>query len=555
LALRDILIRWRMQVDNAPIKQAQKDVERLNSSVDRMAKTFLGIYGLGRLAGGFMSVIQGASDTIETMNVLNQTFKANSSEVVAWSKTVGKTMGRSQYDLQKTAGQFGAFLAPQGFSGTELASMSEQLTALTVDLASFYNLTDQDAQTRLFSGLAGETEAVRRLGIDISDAGMNQFLKDQGKGGLGKFSALSMREKSEFRLAKILQDTVDKQGDAIRTYNEWENTWKRFQGQVKDVSVELGKNLIPTAKAVVKELSGWIPVVTRLAKESSALTSGLEILGIAAGTLAVAYAAQNAMMSAGIVAAGGLFLLFDELRTGLSDGPSDTIIGDFSENILGINDPFKSFAEGLQEVIGTLDVFAGVLLDFVTFIPQLAGNLVTWLKGGEVNWGNLTTFGDAARARAAQNQKVEDDAEASRLKARIAAAGTGDIEGFRRTYAGEQITTEQLNREFVGARSADIQSRFLRGEMILPTAEDAASGIAAGVWGHGSTREAVISAGQPTVPGQETGALDNSTVININGGNVQEVRKVVEDVMEAKNRRLQAVLSRTGQAPYTGAAF
>lgn len=548
-----------MQVDNAPIKQAQKDVERLNSSVDRMAKTFLGIYGLGRLAGGFMSVIQGASDTIETMNVLNQTFKANSSEVVAWSKTVGKTMGRSQYDLQKTAGQFGSFLAPQGFAGEQLASMSEQLTALTIDLASFYNTTDAEAQTRLFSGLAGETEAVRRLGIDISDAGMNEFLKQRGESGRGKFSALSMREKSELRLAKILQDTVDKQGDAIRTYDEWENTWKRFQGQVKDVSVELGKNLIPMAKAVVKELSGWLPTITRLAKESSLLQSGLEILGIAAGTLTIAYAAQNAMMSAGIVAAGGLFLLFDEIRAGLSDGPSDTIIGDFSENILGINDPFKLFAEGLQEVIGTLDVFAGVLMDLGLFIPRIPQYIIDKITGKETSLSTFTQFGDAARARARQNESVQQQAEAARADARTRLAGVGDIEGFRRTYAGEQITTEQLNQEFIGARAADMQNRFLSGEMILPTAQDAASGIAAGVWGYGSSGGpgslTAISAGQPTVPGQETGSMDNSTVININGGNVQEVRKVVEDVMEAKNRRLQAVMSRMGQAPYTGAAF
>jgi hypothetical protein len=172
--------------------------------------------GFAAVAYGAYKAVSAASNADESLNVLRQTFKGNSDAVVQWSKTIGKEVGRSEYTLQEAAGRFGSFLSPVfKDSGVDITKMSERLAELAVDLGSFYNTSDEEAAMRLFSGMSGETEAVRRLGIDISDSSLKDLHKKSGD--KRAYESLDLATKTQLRFTKILADTVDKQGDAFRS--------------------------------------------------------------------------------------------------------------------------------------------------------------------------------------------------------------------------------------------------------------------------------------------------------------------------------------------------
>jgi hypothetical protein len=189
---------------------------------------------------------------------LNETFKEAVDGVRAWAQAAGKEVGRSQHTLEKYAGSLGAFLVPMlKGSREQAAEMSKSLSKLSVDLASFYNLADDDALARLQSGLAGETEAVRKLGVDLSEAGLQEFA--HAKGITKKVQAMTMAEKIGLRYEKIFNDTTDKQGDASRTAGGYANTLKRLDETVLDLKVGIGEQLLPYAQDFLSMLNQLMP--------------------------------------------------------------------------------------------------------------------------------------------------------------------------------------------------------------------------------------------------------------------------------------------------------
>ncbi len=564
MALRDFLVKWRMDVDTSPLKHVDNQLNRLNKSVSNIATNFAGAFGLYKIGEALGQAVNNASDVDETMNVLSKTFMENTDQVLKWSQVMGKAMGRSQYQLQELASSFGAFLQPQEGMTTEMITeMSKQLGQLTIDLASFYNTTDEEARMRLFSGLSGETEAVRRLGIDISDTSLDAFNKKRGDNR--RLATMTLAEKTQLRYLKILQDTTAKQGDAIDTYNSWENTWKRFKSEIYDASVEFGRELIPTLKKVVTTFEYLLHPLTSIGRESDMLTHELELLGLGIAGAASLYAVLNPMMALSVVGLAALAIAYDEARTMFgTDGPSDTLFGDFLENDLGIEDPAKKFQKIQQYWVGTLDVVTSFFYDIATIVPSLA--TAAWnsiVKGEKFNFSDRLMSSTTGAVKRLQNIGTlnEGVAVGNEINRPLLASGLQDaatIEAYKSQFKGQQMTTQQLRQQYNSDRRAGLQTRYEAGEMLVPTAYDVANGIATstlrGIYaapgsGHGDPNRSIIPAGPPVAGGGKT--LEPVT-INIYGVKSDEMAKEVEQALDARARRNAAAL---GRQVWTGAAY
>lgn len=206
--------------------------------------------------------VQAASDVQEMQNLLAVTFGQATADVLAWSESTAEAVGRSRFELQKFAGDFASFLKPLGTAPDQIVPMTKALTQLTVDLASFRNLAEEDVFTKLLSGLAGETEAVRRLGIDLSATAVEQELLNQGVQRLG--GEFTQAQKVAARYAIIMSQTADAQGDAARTADGLANQQRRLQGQLQDLQVAIGRDLLP----VMLDLVGAIAAIIAVLPES-----------------------------------------------------------------------------------------------------------------------------------------------------------------------------------------------------------------------------------------------------------------------------------------------
>lgn len=245
------------------------DIGRKAQRIGRQLATFV---TLPILAIGVASV-KTASEVQEMQNLFEVTFEDSSKDVEEWARRLALAMKRSRFDLMQTAAGFAAFLKPLGVAPDAIAPMSKALTALTSDLASFFEKTEEEVFTRLFSGLAGETEAVRRLGIDIGEGAIKAELLAQGFKGVT--SEATQGEKAMARFALIMRQTTDAQGDVIRTSGSFANEVKALGGTIKDVRVEIGQRLLPVATRLVQK-------VRDLGKDFLSLSDNVKL-----GTIAV----------------------------------------------------------------------------------------------------------------------------------------------------------------------------------------------------------------------------------------------------------------------------
>lgn len=240
------------------IKTAENRATALARKLDSIGKAAqqvgksLTLYVTTPIIGLGIAAIRTASDVQEMQNLFRETFESSSDDVEAWAAEVAKSMGRSRFELMRTAADFAAFLKPLGVADDAIAPMSQALTELTTDISSFRNMAEEDVFTRLFSGLAGETEAVRRLGIDIGQAALEQELLNQGITD-GAQSA-TQAQKVMARFALILRQTTDAQGDATRTAGSFENQQRALMATIKDIGVEIGQRFLPLATRMVAKL-------------------------------------------------------------------------------------------------------------------------------------------------------------------------------------------------------------------------------------------------------------------------------------------------------------
>jgi len=130
--------------------------------------------GLGLVALGAHKAISAASDLNEQVNKTGVVFGNSSKDLLQWSKNASTAMGQSRRQALEAAGTFGNMLVPMGFARKEAAHMSKTMVQLGSDMASFNNASPEETLDAIRSGLAGETEPLRRFGVFLSQARIQQ---------------------------------------------------------------------------------------------------------------------------------------------------------------------------------------------------------------------------------------------------------------------------------------------------------------------------------------------------------------------------------------------
>jgi len=273
--------------------------------------------GAGALAAPFIPAIAKASDMQEIMGKFNTVFADQAGDVKGWSDTFAGEVGRSEKQIAGFMANSQDLFVPLGFDRGAAAELSKTVTALGVDLASFGNKSDDDAIRDLHAALTGSGEVMKKYGVNLEAAAVEQELFNRG---LDPKNATN-QQKVQARLNIILRDTSDAQGDAIRTSGSYANQMKRLHGVVDNTQVAIGTALLPVltmlvskASSVVTMLGAWITANPRIVQGIAAVAAGAAIAGgvllVVAGAASVAGTILGTMATvAGIVGAGFALLL------------------------------------------------------------------------------------------------------------------------------------------------------------------------------------------------------------------------------------------------------
>ena len=206
----EIIISANNQKFNTQIAQVQNKVDnmtnRVNSSLNKMSGTFnrigkmvASVFAIKAVTDFTKSCLDLGSDLQEVQNVVDVTFGSMSDKVNEFAQNAWKTIGLSETMAKQYMGNFGAMAKSMGFTVDSAEEMAETLTNLSGDVASFYNITQDEAYTKLKSVFTGETETLKELGVVMTQENLDQYALANGYGKTT--SAMNQQEKVALRLA------------------------------------------------------------------------------------------------------------------------------------------------------------------------------------------------------------------------------------------------------------------------------------------------------------------------------------------------------------------
>lgn len=219
------------------------------SYVNLAAKISLAYMGMRRIAGVIASWITDSNSYIENMNLFNVSMGQFAKEAQNYAEQVGEIMGINPGEWMRNQGVFMTITDGFGVASDRAYIMSKNLTQLTYDLASFYNISTSDAFQKLESGISGELEPLRRLGYDLSVARLQQEAYNLGIDR--SVTSMTQAEKAELRYYAIMTQVTNAQGDMARTLEAPANQLRILQAQVEQATRALGNLFLPVLKAIL----------------------------------------------------------------------------------------------------------------------------------------------------------------------------------------------------------------------------------------------------------------------------------------------------------------
>lgn len=237
---------------------------------------------------GLKSAINLSSELTESQNRLDYVFGESADSVTEFAQTTAKAYGLTENAATKFAATFGGILSASGIASDELADFSENLTKMTGDLASFYDVDQDVFFKKLQAGLAGNAAALRTYGINVSAT--NLELYRMSKGIQTAYTDMDQASRVILRYNYIVESASQAQGDFARTQFTWANQIRLLKTQFQSLAAIVGgyfvKTLLPVVRILNQIVAAAINAFTALASLFGFDASSIkELTGGAKGTV------------------------------------------------------------------------------------------------------------------------------------------------------------------------------------------------------------------------------------------------------------------------------
>ena len=234
------------------------------SLASAIGKLYASYFLLFRGFGKIKDAIDIASSLTEVENVVRQTFGQYESLINNFAKTSIEKFGMSELSVKQFASRFQAMGVAMGFSQGKMTDMSINLTKLTADMASFYDVAQSDVAEDLESIFTGQTRPLRAYGLDLTQATLKEWALTQGIEA--NFKTMTQAEKAMLRYQYVMANTATAQGDFARTADTWHNQITMLKENFKALGAVVGGGLINAFKPFIKVLNAVLQKVISFAE-------------------------------------------------------------------------------------------------------------------------------------------------------------------------------------------------------------------------------------------------------------------------------------------------
>lgn len=240
---------------------ARRSSLSLASAIGKLYATY---WLLFRAFGKIGQTIDIASGLQEVQNVVDVTFGDFKQKVEDLAKVSITDFGMSELTAKQIAGRFQAMGTAMGIAQGKMSDMSIELTKLSADMASFYNVAQEDVARSLQSVFTGEAEPLRKYGVDLTQATLKTFALSQGLNS--NVEAMTQAEKTMLRYQYVMHATGAAQGDFARTSNNWANQIRILKGNFQELAGIIGTSFINALKPLVQALNSAMRAIINFAK-------------------------------------------------------------------------------------------------------------------------------------------------------------------------------------------------------------------------------------------------------------------------------------------------
>ncbi len=365
-------------------ERQKKSYMSLSSQMNSFMRNMAKLVSLKAIATYLGNAAEKFNSYYEAANLFGVSMKGLTGEASTFINKMETLLGIDPTEAMNNMATIQSLTTSFGIANDKAYVLSKNLTQLGYDLASLKNIPVAESFTKIQAAISGELEPIRRLGVDISNARLQQELLNLGYSQ--SVSTLSQADKAVLRYIAIMKQTTDAQGDFARTINSPSNQIKILKAQLNSLSRSVGSLLYPALKSIlppliaavelVKELVTGIATLMGVKVEFPDFSSASDAVG------GVTDALDNTTKATGKAAKAfkNYIMGFDELNviqknadssggSGSGSGATGNILGDVD---LSGYDMFKNYVgssvdEIKEKIKKLLPIIAGVSAGFAAW--------------------------------------------------------------------------------------------------------------------------------------------------------------------------------------------
>lgn len=235
---------------NSDVGKVDSKMSKLKNSFGKMA-VFTATIAIFTKLG--KSAIDMASNLKEVQNVVDTAFSNTTYLVENFAKSAIDKFGMSELTAKRTASTYMAMSKSMGLAEEKAAKMSISVAGLTGDVASFYNVSQDVADTALKSIWTGETESLKKFGVVMTQANLQQYAYSQGI--QKNVSAMDQAQLTTLRYMYVMNQLSLAQGDFAKTSGSWANQIRILQERWKQLLSIIGNGLIQVLTPVIQTIN------------------------------------------------------------------------------------------------------------------------------------------------------------------------------------------------------------------------------------------------------------------------------------------------------------
>jgi len=259
--------RLAQQIRQTNQARTEKVKENISTGIQGSAMMLAPAVGLG------VGALHLAVEAVESENLWRESMGKMTQEGNQFSHSLGTALGINEFELRKNVGMLNTMFESMGMGTQKSYEFSTGLSKLSYDMASFYNLNTEDAFNKIKSGITGEMEPLKALGILVDETTVKNYAYAHSIAIQG--AELTNQEKITARYGVIMEATQRAQGDMLRTINDPANSMRVLKESVTQIGIEFGQTLIPTLQEFIKVGKGAVDTYNNLDDASKLATNSV----------------------------------------------------------------------------------------------------------------------------------------------------------------------------------------------------------------------------------------------------------------------------------------